>query len=201
MKVNLTTISVRAQSFLEQPKFLDTTLESEFLVTLDGSDRILTVFHNSKKGEIELIFNESLAVFATNRTLNDLWKINFREIENFLRDENHLPALDDQSGNPEEILRTQKISLIAEALKTKFGSEINTLAEMLFDWRNLSLVAKNEWAGELLKLLSLELIYCDESTLTFTGLKKEVAGSDLELLIRRIFERGEILLPMKVVAV
>ncbi len=201
MKVNLDTTSKRAQGILANPQFKNEELDSDFQVNLDGSDRILTVFHSGKSGEIELIFSEALAVFAKNRTLSELWRINFREIENFLRDENHLPAFLEEASVLEEILRARKISLIAEAYKSKAGEEIYTLVEMMFDWRNLSLVGKNQWAMELLKIVGSELIFCDEETLSFTQASKDVAGSDLELLIQKILGGGEIVLPMKVVAV
>lgn len=201
MKVNLTTISKRAQGILTNSQFQKSDLTSDFEVTLDSSDRILTVFHSGKAGEIELILSEALAVFAKNRTIADLWKINFREVENFLRDENHLPAFTESIPEMEKILNIRKISLIAEALKTKAGEEVYTLIEMIFDWRNLSLVAKNQWAMEFLNIIGSELIFCDGETLTFTKVPKDVPGSDLELLVQRILGGGEIVLPMKVVAV
>lgn len=201
MKVNLATTSKRAQGILINPQFKKDELDTDFQVTMDSGDRILTVFHSGKSGEYELIFSEALAVFAKNRTIGELWRINFREVENFLRDENHLPAFAEKAPVLEEILRIRKISMIAEALRTKAGEEIYTLVEVMFDWRNLSLVAKNQWALEFLKTIDSELIFCDEETLTFTKTSKEVEGSDLELLVQKILGGGEIVLPMKVVAV
>lgn len=201
MKVNLSTTSKRAQEILANPRFKNADLSSEFGVTLDRSDKILTVFHNGKSGEIELIFNDVLAIFAKNRSILDLWKINFREVENFLRDENHLPAFGDMTTEMEEILNLQKIGLVAETLKTGASEEIKTLTEMLFDWEKLSLVAKNEWARDFLKILGSELIFCDGTTMTFTKFPKDVGNMDLEIMVGKIFEGGELILPMKVVAV
>lgn len=201
MKANLNSTSKRALSILANPNFKKQGLDAEFVVSLDKSDKILTVFHDGKSGEVELIFNDVLAIFAKNRSVSELWKINFREVENFLRDENHLPAFGETTSELEDILNFQKISLISGAIKARSGEELNILFEVLFDWEKLSLVAKNEWAKRFVTLLGSELIFCDETAMTFTKAPKDVDDLDFELLVKEIFNRGEFVLPMKVVAV
>ena len=201
MKVNLDTTSKRALAILGSPKFKNTDIDSDFEIHFDSNDKILTVYHDGKNGEIELLFDEVLSVFAKNRTIEELWKINFREIENFLRDENHLQALSEDMLILEEILNKRKISLISEAIKNRSSETIYTLIEMFFDWRNLSLVSKNQWAHEFLNIIRCELIFCNEDTLTLRNSSKVATSSDLEALIIKILGVGENIPSLKVVAV
>lgn len=201
MKVNLSATSKRIQNILKTPLFKNINLETEFGLTLDGSDKILTVFHNGKSDELELVLNDVLAIFAKNRSLPDLWKINFREIESFLRDENHIPAFGAMAKEAEEVLNLQKITLIAEVINTAAIKDMRTLAGGLYHWEKLSLAAKNEWANGFLKIIGSELVFCDSQTLTLTKVQPEVTNRDLEILSQKIFDRFNIILPMKVVAV
>ena len=201
MKANLNTISKRAHKILDNPMHLNPGIESDFLVTLDSSDKILTVFHQGTSGEIELIFGEVLSILVKNKTISEVWKINYREVESFLRDENHLQAFGEPVEELDKILTVSKITLIAEAIKGRGGEKFVTLKEIMFDWENLSLVAKNQWASEFLELVGFELVFCDESLLTFTNFPKDLLRSELEILVQKILGGGEIVLPMKVVAV
>jgi hypothetical protein len=166
LKVNLATISKRAKGFLENPQFLKSDLLEDFQVTLDSSDKILTVYYRFHSEEVERIFSEGLAIFSKNRNPDELWIINFREFENFLRDENHLPALDLLTPEFEEIFIIIKISLIASIIKLRHGTDLVNTIQTASHWENLSLVEKNIWARDFLVFLGRELIFCDGQTLT-----------------------------------
>lgn len=201
MEQKLVTISKRAQAILANPQYLNSSINDSFQVTLDLSDKILTVHHSGKQGEIELILSEALIVFAKNQSLNDLWKINFREVENYLRDENHLPAFSADLVNLEEKLNLLKISLIAAGLRARSKEDLSRLASVVFDWEKHSLVTKNIWARDFLAVLGFELIFCDGQTLTLTKVPGEATNSDLEYLFKHLLGSVENDLPMKVVAV
>ena len=201
LKVNLNTISKRARDFLNNPQFINAEIDSDFELILDLSGIILTVYHKGNSSEVQLIFSEVLAVFAKNKTIHELWKVNFREVENFLRDENHLLAFPQPTLEFENLLNITKISMIAEGFKNLSGGKIYDLKKTVFDWENLNLVAKNQWAEEFLDIIGAELIFCDNFTLTFTNKGQDITRSDLEILVQKILVGEENVLPMKVVAV
>ncbi|MBC7713137.1 MAG: hypothetical protein H7177_07345 [Rhizobacter sp.] len=194
-------ISIRAKGFLESPQYLKADLLEDFEVELDSSDKILTVFHKLNSDTIELIFSEALAIFSRNRTENELWKINFREFENFLRDENHLPAFEESSELLEEKLIKIKISLIACLIKKRMKADFAKLEEGISHWGNLNLTSRNIWAKDFLSVLGWELIFCNEDSLTVTKAPPGLANESLEFLFQKIFRQGVQGIPMKVVAV
>ena len=201
MKVNLNSISKRAQSFISEPKFLNSDIPFDFEVSLDKSDKILTVFYQGKSGDLNLLFSEALAIFSKNRPINELWKINFREIENFLRDENHLPAFQENLPEIESALEKVKISLIATVVKLQVGKELIELKSGISHWEKLNLVSKNTWAESFVKHLGWQFIFCDGGVLTVAGTPSGVSNEGLQLLFEKILETGEFVLPVKVVAV
>lgn len=201
MKVNLNSISHRAQEFLLNPGFHKAGLHSDFLVTIDGNDKILTVFHGKNTEDADFIIAEVLAKFSENKKILDIWKINFREIESFLRDENHLPAFTENIPELEQILNFNKISLVGSAIKAKLGSEADVLFSQRKNWNQLNLAAKNQWAQKLLAPLGWELILCEEEVLTVTLVPESLDEVGSSQLINTILSGGESLPPMKVVAV
>lgn len=173
----------------------------DFEVSVDENDKILTVFHGKNADEVDFIIAEVLAKFSENKRILDIWKINFREIESFLRDENHLPAFTENIPELESILGTHKISLIGFAVKSKLGASSLELVSQRKNWNQLSIAAKNEWAQKLLAPLGWELILCEEEVLTVTSTPSGVDEAGLSLLINTILIGADSLLPMKVVAV
>lgn len=201
MKVNLNSISNRAQHFLKNPLFYKAGLDSDFIVTVDDNDKILTVFHGKNPDDMDFIIAEVLAKFSENKKIQDIWKINFREIESFLRDENHLPAFTDNTLELENILASNKISLIGFAVKAKLGPKAFDLFSQRKNWNQLTLAAKNLWAKELLAPLGWQLILCEEEVLTVTSVPPGIDEAGLSLLFSTVLSGAESLPPMKVVAV
>jgi hypothetical protein len=193
LKVNLQLISKRAQNLLEQKEFFKEDIGSLFFVEWEN-DKILTVSHRGNPADAEFIFAESLARIAKKRSIPELWKISFREVDSFLRDENHLPAFSGEADVFEEVFNQIKISLIAYAAKSKLSNPISYN-------ENLTLAKKNEWAQNLLRPLGWQLVLLEAGVLTVTHTPENVQAFTLEAVINTILE-GEVQIPpLKVVAV
>jgi len=201
LKANLNNMSQRAQSFIKTPKFFKEGTSSDFLVTIDDHDRILTVSHGKNPDNVEFILAEVVAKFSENKNISDVWKINFREIESFLRDENHLPAFVGSTEEIESVLIQVKASLIGFAVKAKLKNQHEWIISQRKNWNQLSLTAKNEWAQTLIRPLGWELVFCEGDVLTVTNTPIGVDAETLSLLINAVLSGEEINLPMKVVAV
>ena len=120
MKAETYHFTRRAQELLAKKEFFKATQENDFEIVLDSSDKILTVTYSNPQTEIELLFREILARFSKGRLLKQALEINFRELENFLRDENHLPSFTKESTQKlSELLKELKLSLISSALISK----------------------------------------------------------------------------------
>ena len=201
MKVNLNNISKRAQSFIKSPKFFKKDTSTDFLVTIDDQDRILTVSHGKDPDNMEFILAEVVAKFSENKKISDIWKINFREIESFLRDENHLPAFGTDTLEIESLLALIKASLVGHALKSKVKKEQNLIISQRNQWSHLSLTVQNVWAQSLVKTLDWELVFCDGDKLFVKNTPVGVDTETLSVLINIIVSGEEIIPPLKVVAV
>jgi hypothetical protein len=121
LKVDSYNISKRAMSILEIPKYLNSELSDDFQFRLGESDKVLTVFHSGLNGQKFFLFSEILIGFTKgfdlNQYKNDLWKINFREIDSFLRDENHLSSFLNEIDLWEESFKKVRVSLIANLIR------------------------------------------------------------------------------------
>ena len=201
MKANLNHLSHRAQSFIKTPKFFKKGASPDFLVTIDDQDRILTVSHGKNPDDIEFILAEVVAKFSENKKISEIWKINFREIESFLRDENHLPAFTGETQEIESLLIQIKVSLIGNALKSKIEKEQEWI---IYQWKNvnfLSMSLQNQWAQAITKLLDWELVFYESNILTVTNTPLGIDSETLSLLINTILSGEETIPPVKVVAV
>jgi hypothetical protein len=199
LKVNL--ISKRAQDFLSSSAHFLPNQTAVFRVSLDESDKILTVSHSNNEPNLEKLFAEVLAKFAKNKKISELWKINFREVESFLRDENHLPAFPENQDLAENALIKSRNSLIASAVETKLQNNFPLLNKQVSQWGSLSLVEKNKWADMLLAPLEWQLIYCEGDVLNVTKIPEGVDSAVLTEVIQMIFKSEGKLLPVKLVAV
>ena len=161
----------------------------------------MTVSHGKKADEIEFILAEIVAKFSENKKFSDIWKINFREIESFLRDENHLPAFTGDTHEIESALIHIKAGMIGSALKAKLKNKLEWIISQRKNWNQITLTAKNEWAQSLIRPLGWELIFCEGEVLTVSNTPPGVDGETLSLLINVILSGEENFLPMKVVAV
>lgn len=201
MKLNLPKISKRAQSFLINPAAFKTDIRGDFEVLLDKSDRILTVFHSKKAENLDFILAEVLIKFAKNKNIHELWKISFREIESFLRDENHLHAFQEDSLILDKLWRDTLCALIASCAQELLKEDIEELINQAHQWKKQTLVAKNLWAQKLISPMGWQLVFCDTDQLSLKGLPEKLNSDELQALFSKILGEGESVLPVKVVAV
>jgi NifU-like protein involved in Fe-S cluster formation len=199
LKVNL--ISKRAQNFLNHPEYYCENSNNEFTITFDKSGKILTVFHHKNSFEVATVFADVLSRFAKNKYISELWKINFREVDSFLRDENHLPAFPEDQNLAEEILLKTKIILIADATKTLLENKLLLLGQQISQWEELNLANKNKWAQTLISPLGWELLLCESDVMTVTNTPAEVTALDLTAVLQGVFKSEGKVLPVKLVAV
>jgi hypothetical protein len=156
---DLRTFSKRAQDFLSTPRhsgsfntnessgkkwFWDFAFEK---IQQDDfqSDKILTLFYfNNSASILELLFLETLSRMAIGRDISFLQRLSFRELENFLRDENHLPVFDILvTIAPEESFKVVKNSLLVTLLKKEIEKKEGTKSPIKA-WNQLTLVEKNQ---------------------------------------------------------
>lgn len=201
LKENLNHVSQRAQSFIKSTKFFKKDIFLDFLVTLDDHGNIIEVFHGKNSHEIEFILAEVLAKFSGKKKISDIWKINFREIESFLRDENHLPAFAGDMQKIESLFIQLKARLIGFAVKVKLEKQIDWIISQRKKGNQLSLTAQNEWAEVLIRPLEWQLVFCEGDVLTVTNTPTGMDADTLSLLINTILGGEEIIASMKVVAV
>jgi hypothetical protein len=104
--------------------------------------------------EVERLFFEAIARFSIGRNILFLEKLTFRELENYLRDENHLPVfLNFDSFELEDIYKTVKNSLLTALLLLKIKNN-NSFHPLSKSWTELSLVEKNQTFKTLVFLLN-----------------------------------------------
>lgn len=174
------------------------------------SDKILTLSYQiSYASNPEILIIEAFSRMCLGRNIEFVNKLSFRELENFLRDENHLPVFENQDLNDmENIYQFLKISLLSsfllDGLKSPNGENYSTKV-----WSELTYIEKNREISCLVALLNslipeknglqLALAEADEIFIVMNDfpLKIEIVGD----LIHRLFLNSEAKYPLKVVAV
>lgn len=198
MKVNLNTLSKRAQEVLSSPRFLldDSSKKASFAVECAG-DKILTARHKSSLEDVSFLFAEVLCLFSQGKNILEVWKISYREVESFLRDENHLPFLPVDPKELESLFIKTKLSLMGALLKSSHQFNLVDVSQ----WEALSLVEKNKLAQALFSALSWDFIYCDGKTMQVSGAYEGFTSELATGLLTAIFKADGKDLPMIVVAV
>jgi len=178
---------------------------------LDG-DKILTLdYQNISANQLHLLFLECLLRMAVGKTLLYVQKINFREVENYLRDENHLTAFSvlDLKAIESEFIIVQNSLLVCILLKN-LRIEMDLDRDNLFNnWAHLSLVVKNSRAHLLINALNkilptqnpLELTLAENATISIILNDFPMDVIILQALIDQIFRSLNLDSSLKVVAV
>ena len=173
-------LSNRAQCLLKSPRHLykeDGKIEQKEKFTwhfktvetnnnfLD--DKILTLSFGESSNILETLFKEAISQMSSGRTVHFLEKLSFRELENFLRDENHLPVFHQTDLlKAQEIAKVVKNSLLSELLEKKIDKKMAPP----ISWNDLSLVQKNLQSRSLIfainslfpQVKSIELALAEE---------------------------------------
>lgn len=174
------------------------------------SDKILTLSYLAPVlSDAEILIIEAFSRMCIGRNIEFINNLSFRELENFLRDENHLPVFESAVlTNVENIYQEQKVSLLSsiliEGLKSHNGENCTTKF-----WSELTYIEKNReincLLGSLNSLISgkvgllLALAETDEIFIVMNDfpMRIEVVGE----LIHRLFLKSEEKYSLKVVAV
>lgn len=161
-------LSKRAHNLLQSPQhFKVNSSARKWDVSTDCSsgggllsDNILTLFYNFESpSELEMLFLESISRLVIGRNVHFLEKLSFREVENYLRDENHLSVFDQTiNTKAEDAFRVVKNSLLGAIILNRI-SNIRPQTDEPKAWDELSFLEKNQTVKTLvLEINSLFLI-------------------------------------------
>ena len=151
--------SQRAQDLLTSPRYL---LQGEFDLRTNSNwnwqfslekskpdvfetDKILTLgYFVSSVSNLESLFLETISKMAIGRTIGTIKSLSFRELENFLRDENHLPVFEDSNEiSPEMSFRMVKVSLLIALISNELKIHMRGASSVTI-WSDLNLIEKNK---------------------------------------------------------
>jgi hypothetical protein len=218
------TISKRAQEFLAKPRHITTSNPKEleqkkwlWNFSLEKSmsrnllsDKILTLFYFNISGStLELLFLEAMSRMVLGRDLFFLQRLTFRELENFLRDENHLPVFDiSRPIAPEISFNEVKNSLLVSIIKDEMRN-VEAAGSEFKGWDELSFVEKNLLASGFMSSLNnlisagkpLQLVLAEKDLITIAINDFPINVEVIEELARETFDQAHENSSLKVVAV
>ncbi|MBC7540831.1 MAG: hypothetical protein H7281_18565 [Bacteriovorax sp.] len=221
---DLKTFSKRAQDFLSTPRHSGTSNTNEssdnkwfwdFSVEKIQqnefqSDKILTLFYfNNSASILESLFLEALSRMVIGRDITFLHRLSFRELENFLRDENHLPVFDILvTIAPEESFKVVKNSLLVTLLKKEIEKKAGTKSPKKA-WNQLTLVEKNQAGRAFIERINnlflqakpLQLAFASSEEMAIVMNDFPVSAEVIEGLARESFGYTEEISSLKVIAV
>lgn len=199
--------SKRAQQFLANPTHQLAECPDKLSLkkwswdfTLEGlqqgnfqSDSILTLFYFSESASVlETLFLESLSRMCIKRNISSLLKLSFRELENYLRDENHLPSLENlEALSAEACFKQVKNSLltaiIMKEIKKNYTYDLDSRT-----WAQLNLLEKNQSGHTFIFRLNKLFSLVKPMELAFAGNEEfSVVMNDFPLEISLIQELAD----------
>jgi Fe-S cluster biogenesis protein NfuA len=134
--------------FLEQNTL---NIDSKVTVNIELNDKgeILVISYKSiSLSDIELVFLDVICHFSDRKKRVDLVNLSIREIENFLRDENHSSALSSEKiphTFVEDVIKHVMINISKRLFPYNFASEAS------ISWHKAGMVAKIKAAEEFLE--------------------------------------------------
>lgn len=150
-------ISSRARALIQSPQygkvFPDKT--SAFYQWKISSDKKLTVSYEATIDTVRIPLMETISLFINHKELNNLFTLEFREVENFLRDQNDTPAF---SSNVEDIYRDLLSALTFSFFK--FQQISMQLPQSFIDENHF-------WMQVFKPLLGVEFVLKNQDTLYF----------------------------------
>lgn len=211
-------LSKRANEILAAPlHFAPSARSSEWVFSLGGDDsvqlegdKILTLFFSENNvSAVEKLFKEVICRLVTGKNLLFLQKLTYREVENYIRDENHLPVfLNSEVSITEDIYKniaiSLQVSIVLSVLESKRG-----LKSPAKSWSDLSLVEKNNEMKLLFSMLNssffrpkpMELVLAEKESVSIVMNSFPLEMGVLEELFKRIFLKRNDISSLKVVAV
>ena len=174
------------------------------------NDKILTLLYFNQHGtRQDLLILETLSQMCIKREIQFLQKLTFRELENFLRDENHLAVFkNSEVDSPEESFKRVKNSLLVAILSSEI-KKIEKNGLHLKHWSQLTLVEKNLISRNLVLSLNslfseakpLELALATATEIALVMNEFPIGHEVIEWLARELFGIQEGETSLKVVAV
>lgn len=171
------------------------------------TDKILTLqYSNPVNDDLTTILLESICKLSQGKMLQYLFQLSFREVENFLRDENHIPSFGAElETRASEVFLSLKHALLAGILLTKMNE--SDLSFDLSGWKKFSLPLKNKLVMEVFSGLctlfpkekKLELILAEGDTVTVKKNDFPLELAVLETLLNRLAFEKETDSPLKVI--
>lgn len=153
----MTQFSARAQNFLNNPNHLQKELGRPWKLELSSGDKILTLSYSPPQLEPSKVpsslFCEVLSVFALNRSVEVIDTFSYREVENFLRDANHLSAFSltsAESAEAEKAFGVIKWQLFAAAVFELMKKQTGFSLDYFNGWGSETLVEKNRSAAKFI---------------------------------------------------
>ncbi len=119
------------------------------------SDKILTLNYSIQNStEAELLFLEAISRLSLEKPISFILNLNYRELENYLRDENHLPVFIDSWTNSSEVsFKKVKNSLLMALIQKEIDPKF-TIEFKKRSWNKLNLVEKNQQSLSLINVLN-----------------------------------------------
>lgn len=212
--------SIRAINHLSHPQFIaGAKSQASFFWQLEYSegaghlqtDKILTLRYSHRtEDDIQNILLEALCRLVQGRTLSFVFLLNFREIESYLRDDNHVEAFGPEIySRAQECFERLKSSLLVQILVQKLDDSRSSFGvkSIKSPWDQLSFVERNRAVSRL--IAELNKLFGNEKALEFVlaegdliTVKKNDFPLDLvvlEHLMGQIFSMGSVDSPLKVV--
>ena len=210
--------SQRAHQFIESPMHalpskcnseLDSDDSHAYWKFEMNGDKILTLQYCVFPGRNQLVelFCESLARLCETKSLEDLIKLSFRELESYLRVENHQLALEGDFLYLNDLFLSVKSDLIVAIIYNKLSLKLKK--RVAAPWESLSLVKKIIFCTEVLEEINILFLSSRPMTLVHIEDQKIMINvgdffADLvtiEKLLNKIFISQTAKSSLKVVAV
>ena len=142
----------------------------------------MTVHHRYSPYTFEFLFAESLALLIKSKNIGVLWGINSREIESFLREENHRAAFLDLDLDWKSIFIKVQSDFLIEAYLVMKNQQLlpqKTYSQSTF-------VDKNLKANQICALLGWELILLKDDVLTAKVPSIGIQNLDLSFIVNEV---------------
>ncbi len=174
-------LSQKAKKFALNPSYYDKGLSEPLNIGIDQSDNILTLSHCFQPGTVECLMIESLASLCLHKNLKYLWKIQYKELENFLRDENHIPALSIETIFFEAFSKMRQL-FIMESLKQALAHH----SELNYPQNDSNLVELNRWGQHFSRFLNGELILVEGAQFNIKLNPMSMSQTDINMVFENL---------------
>ena len=182
-------------------------------------DKILTLSYFASGGELgdgngaedlfHALFQEAISRIGHGKAVLYLLQLSFRELENFLRDENHLPFFDHSAIDlAENIFKMVKNTLLVDLVLKEIENK-DSFSPSQKGWEQLNLVEKNRKALLFVEVLNnlffpvtnLQLALVEEYEMAILMNDFPVGVEVIKALVIELFGNVEEISSFKVVAV